>query len=184
MLSLLHSGYIDNQGYVSEDLDLRQELWLDSKYKNIKDDIKYILSQNFIEVIGEISVSPSLNISETKPLQVSTLSKGTISVAIQLSQLETEKNPYFLVKTYKNLRSTITNERSLLLLEGSLSDINQALKEVLIHKDLNSSPAIITITDGINKPITHPILLEYFTIVNETIFLLEENNTKYFLIQF
>jgi len=170
MLNLIQSGYIDNQGYISGDLDINQELWINSKYQNIEKDIRAILSRNYIQAIGEIFVSPSLSISETKPLKISSLSKNAIHVTIQFDQ-NRSKSPRFLDKAYSSLKPTIVNSKSLLLLEGPLESINQALQEIVV--DLNGLAVCngqINITDGINPPIiSHriPSLSNYLHINDE-----------------
>jgi len=167
MLNLLYSGYIDNQAYVSGDLDLTRELRIDLNYKAIEKEIRAILSQSYIQAICEISVTSSLNLSQTKPLKISSLSKGTLSVTLHFNETE-EKSCYFLTKTYPYVKSTIFNKRSLLL-EGSLENINEALKQVIIDlQDLDYCHGFIKISDGINPALSNSIefLSNYF--INNT----------------
>ena len=177
LLNLLHGGYIDNQGYVSENLELNQRLWIDSKYQKLDREIRAILSQSYIEALGEFSVSPSLSLetnNNTKSLRISSLSKGTISLAIQLNQTDSSRIPYFLTtKTYFHSKPNINNKKSLLTLEGPLEVINEALKEIII--DLNDHAfcdGTVNVTDGINPPISHNIssISKYFIQNQEPIY--------------
>jgi len=179
MRNLLQYGYIDYQGYLSENLDLGQKLWLDPKYNEIERDIRAILSQNYIEAVNEILVSTSLDLSETQPFIVSSPSQEIISVTIELNQ-GGEKKPYFLDKAYSNLKSAIiTNGGSVLTLKGLLPNVNKALGEILIDRDqLCVCNGVIFVEDGINRPISRHItnITDYFTTNNESIRISEDNH--------
>ena len=176
MLSLVHSGYIDTQGYISADFNLNQQLKIESKYKALDKDIRAILSQNYIEALAEFSVSASLSLlSNTKPFQISTLYKDNIHAVIQLDQA------YFLTKTFFNIRSTITNNRSLLILEGTLDNINEALKEIFIDLDgLTSCSGSVNITDGMNPQLSQPIanISDYFIKGNKSISIANDDHLE------
>ncbi len=179
MRNLIQSGYLDTEGYVTENFDPSGKLWIDPKYKDLEDDIRIILAQNYIQAIGEFSVSPSLELLKTNPLTIEALNQNHISVNIQLNRTQEGKDPYFLEKTYSNLKPTITNERASLLLEGSLEDVNKGLQEILI--DLNGHNicnGTITVRDGINYPISENIanLSKYFVKNNESISVVNETH--------
>jgi len=172
MLDLLLRGHVDSQGYIAENIDFTQELWLDPKYETMKREIRAILSTNYIQAIGEISVSSSLKLFEEKPLRIETPSKGTISVRIRLCQKAS-----FVTKSYTYIKSHISTVKSfnaddvdplfVLNLEGPLDYMNDALKEIVID-----GPSVcfvdFSITDGMNPPAKfHQFLLSKFVNLNK-----------------
>jgi len=89
-------------------------------------------------------------------LTVSSLSSDHLIVSIQLDRSPFQA--YFVAKSYPYLRVTITNEKTLMFLEGSVNDINIALQEVLVDLgSLKSCGGLVTVLDNINPPYSQQI---------------------------
>jgi len=134
--TLLAQGYIDSQRFLTESFgeyeDFIMPVIYDSKSKQ---DIYDILKQFSFETFNEIRVMNSLSVGwGDEKFEISTVSQANVKVEISLAGGGEEAQ--FLYRYYGALMPIITNNKSRLMMEGSLKDINLALREVVIN--LNS----------------------------------------------
>lgn len=168
LTTLVSLGYLDNQLFLTSSF-LEVESWSDflltGQYIAFKSQIYNFLKQYIVETYNTVEILPSLSISSGDTLVINTLSTNSIQVVIKIDKNQVK----FLTKTFAGLNSVINEDHSILLLEGSLQEINLALQGIVI--DLNyaeSCDGTITVDDHLN-----PLL-----------FLRIQNLSNYFLINF
>ena len=173
MSTLISSGYLDNQGYITSNFDLVQPLLLPSKYS--KDDeilIHDLLRSHYIQTVIPISVESSLNLqTDSEPFSISTLSGSPLSVILEIDNSSNDAStPHQNCKFVKNvdLMAVSTIQDTSITLEGQLLEVNGALQQIIINLDdeTQKCPGSITVNDGLN-PIQNklcPDLSDYITI--------------------
>jgi len=163
LVSLITLGYMDTEGYITSNFDPSQALVLHPKYTEVEKSIRNVLSQHIIEMMTQIYVLPTLKLEATNFFEVSTLASHAVSVAIRLNN---KAEGQFLTRTYPAVQSHITNNNTLLILNGDLTSINEALHAVTIDlKDTNGAcSGFIFISDGLNPSISQTFsdISQYF----------------------
>ena len=173
MSTLISSGYLDNQGYITSNYDLVQPLILPSKYS--KDDeimIHDLLRSHYIQTVIPIYIQSSLDVqADSRPLSISTLSGSPLSVILQIDNSSNDTSTLHQnCKFVKNvdLMAASTIQDMSITLEGQLLEVNGALQQIIINLDdeTQKCPGSITVNDGLN-PIQNklcPDLSDYITI--------------------
>ena len=157
MPTLISSGYLDNQGYITSNFDLLQPLILPSKYSKDDESVVHgLLRSHYIQTVIPVSIKSSLNIQmDSKPLVISTSSGSPLSVVLKLEDSSNDtsvssQNCKFLKDVDLMVASTIQDKS--ITLEGQLLDINGALQQIIVNldNDTQKCPGSIIVNDGLN----------------------------------
>jgi len=145
--TLVALGYLNNQRFLTEDFGELKDFILPSEYSGIKEEIYGILKRHLFGTFNEISVIESLVMSEKQRLKISTRSLANLKVQISL-----DGEAQFLSRHYGSLVPMISRDKSQLVLEGSLRDLNAALREIVINlpQKVISCDGEIIIDDKLN----------------------------------
>ena len=175
--TLIGLDYIDKELYLTPNFNPREELLLPSKYSNDKSNIGKILSSAYFPIVNHIKVVPSLVIqvkagvgTESGTIMISTPNPSSVKVSIRLAQTNANDKALFVKKTYSTVYSSVSDKSTNLIIEGTLADVNKALKNIVI--DI-SDPKLsyngeLVVSDGMNPPIPKNISsLETFFRINE-----------------
>jgi len=152
-ITLIQLGYIDNEGFLTSSFDPSQKLKLTPEYLKIEEDIRKNLEKHYIETITRIEVKSSLVISLGDVISIDTLSTHSVNVAIRLKHDPTqEPEIQFVEKSYSSLLPAISDQKTRIVMEGPLEDVNHVLKELLINQkeETQTCDGLITISDGLN----------------------------------
>jgi len=154
--NLIGLGYLDNERFLTLSYNPNEDLLLPSKYHDQRKEISQILSQTCFSTVTRVQVVPSLKIqTHPKKISVQTLHPNSVNVVLKLENSPNGAQAQFVTKTYSAVQSTISAKNSLLIMEGSLSDINNALQNIVIDfSQIESSyQGSMTVSDGMN-PLT------------------------------
>jgi len=154
---LVGQGYLDSEEFLTPNFDENTPLKLNSLYSPYEKDIRQILKSHSIELITRIGIESSLNLIQSQPFRVITPSLDSITVTIKLDPKPNQTR--FVTKAYSAVKVNLNEEKTLLILEGALLNINEALKELLINIEDGdgSCEGSITVSDKLN-----PVISYYF----------------------
>jgi len=151
-VALVSLGYLDNEGFLTDSFDSNKPLLLPPEYTSFEKRIRQILSQSYIEMATVIQVDPSLYMKMSDYLAIKTESQETINVQIKLTNLEkTSSQARFVDRTFPGVTKTIFMDKTAMSLDGPLSNMNTALKQIVLNLDHQEyCNGFITISDGMN----------------------------------
>ena len=159
-VTLISLGYLDNNGYMTASCNPNQPLVMPSTYNETTNDkILQVLRSHSIETLIPITVVSSLELQKDSGfLQIATLSQLSLSVSITLSATN-QQNTSKRTQTCRflhdvELDATSTIQSTVVSLQGTLNDVNVALKLISIDLDegIQSCGGKMTINDGLNPP--------------------------------
>ena len=156
MSSLLALGYIDNQMFLTENFGEFEDFVLVNKYVGIRKEVYRVLKQHYFETYNYINVVSSLRLfeSNSNKLQIETSSTSSLRVEISL-KIKSLGAAQFLSRSYGSLVPSIKDKKTRIILEGSLKNVNQALKELVVDlENVNFCDGEINVSDKLNPPIT------------------------------
>ena len=154
--TLISLGYLDNNGYMTTGFNPNQPLIMPSTYNaTINDKILQVLKDHSIETLIPITVISSLELQRDSGfLQITTLSQLSLSVSITLLPSKSKRLQTCRFLHDVELDATSTIQSTVVSLQGTLNDINVALKLISIDLDqgVQSCGGQMTINDGLNPP--------------------------------
>ena len=149
--TLIGMGYLDNQLFITSSFGSLDDFFLPRVYRDFEKNIYQVIKSYYREICTKLEILPSLELVSDDKLIIQTPSPSPIKINIQL-----ETHGRFLSKSYGLLQPVIGKDSSSITIEGSLKEVNIALKELVI--DLAPSQfschGTITIDDRLNPPIT------------------------------
>jgi len=155
--TLISLGYMDQEFYLTTNFRTRDVFFLPEKYALYKGEIYDALTAHYIEDCTKIEIVPSLNMSILRPsnkIWIDTTSTEALKVDITLLPNKNSQSAQFVSKAYGSLLPEIRDQKTRIVLEGSLNEIHAALQNVVINAgNMGSYDGIISITDGLNYPI-------------------------------
>ena len=160
LTDLVDRGYLDEDRFITAKFNASRKLLLSNQYSQFESDIRYFLRQYVTgqEFTFTVSSSLSLEASPSK-IEIETLSPHYLTVHIYLrkNQRDLGKNETcrFVQRTYSTPRSILNDAQTLLILEGPLLNINNALDEVIVdfkQPDIKVQ-ALITVFDNMNPSV-------------------------------
>jgi len=164
VILLISLGYIDSQLFLTANFGAYKDFLLTSQFSTYKSQIYSFLKQHLIETCTTLEVAASLNVVATERLFISTPSYNAIKVDIILKG---DAKPKFLHRTYGSVEPTILDDKSRIILEGPLRDVDQALQRLVVDlENAASCDGTIIVNDNLNPVITRSIanLCSYFRI--------------------
>jgi len=163
--SLISFGFVDNQRFLTSSFGSYDDFLIASQYSANKQKIYDILKQYYVETFTPFGVISSLELGVNSggSLAIKTPSLDGIKVEIKLS--ENQNNPQFLERTYGSLSPLITEHKTRFIIEGSLSEINTALKKLVVNNKMLDCDGEIIVTDNLNPPLVKDVknIVRYFT---------------------
>ena len=154
---LVGQGYLDSEFYITQNFGKEADFILPYTYEGIRIDVYKTLQKYYFETFNEVNVIQSLNLTKSidDTLKISTASLTNLKVEISLEGGDEAK---FLTRYHGHLFPLITKNKSQLVMEGSLKDINFALEEVVINlgKPISCDGEII-IDDKLNPIMTESV---------------------------
>ena len=165
--TLISLGYLDSDLYVTGNLGTIDRFFLTTPYIEYKAAIYQVLKDNYFEAFTVFDVVPSLDVlTSKKKLQVQTPSDSSLKIEILFTPFWQATKFQFLNKQYGPLVPLITDNKAKLSMEGSIDDINSALKKLVMDSSNyeGDCPGMITIWDHLNPPINKTLknLSRYF----------------------
>jgi len=163
--SLISLGYLDNDLYVTGNFGTMDNFYLTG---SDSEKIYQILKENYFETWTAFDIVPSLGIvASKKKLEISTPSDNSLKIEIALLQTLREDTRFqFLKKQYGPLVPLITDNKTKLTIEGSVDDVNNALKNLVLDSNVNGidCEGTITVWDHLNPAINKTLknLTRYF----------------------
>jgi len=149
---LISLDYIDSQLFLTANFGSIEHFLLPSVFSQYKVRIYEILRSFYRETCTLFEIAPSLELND---LTVSTLNTGTVKAEIKLHP-GTESQALFLSKSYGPVVPIITEKKSKFSIEGTIKEVNNVLQSVVVNFEnaTGLADASITITDGLNPPVT------------------------------
>ena len=153
---LVGQGYLDSEQFLTPNFDDNTPLVLNTQYSSFELDIRKILRAHGIELITTISIESSLKLIRSNPLKIVTPSLGSVTVTIELASSSAAQTK-FVTKAFSAVKVSLNEKKTLLVLEGALLNINEALKEVLINLEQENSPseATVIVSDSLNPKMSY-----------------------------
>jgi len=153
--NLISLGYLNNQLFLTSEYGKLEDFYLPAKYENMTEQIYNTLAQYYIIACTTINILPSLEVKRlANGLSVISPSENHVKIEIQLSK-KINATAQFVHRPYGSLLPTITDGKSHLSLEGSLVEINTALKNLTVDlTNIEGCSAEMLAMDGMNPSIT------------------------------
>jgi len=159
LTTLVSLGYMDRQFYLTTEFGTREDFFLPEEFGVYKGEIYDILSKYYIEACTKIGIEPSLDVSIVRPVNriwIDTTSTEALKIDITLLVDKDNSNAQFLNKAYGPLIPEVRDQKSRIVLEGSLSEIHAALQHVIINAQNGTSyDGLVSVSDGLNYPIVN-----------------------------
>jgi len=151
---LILRGYLDRQHFLTSEVGSLEEFFLPNIFNaREKEQIYRILNEYYVVTCTTIKILPSLKVvQEEDKLFISSPNNDYVKIKIQLQNTTHAK---FLRRSYGSLSPVISNTKSHLTIEGSLKDVNAALKNLTIDlENLETCSAEMTVADDMNPSVT------------------------------
>jgi len=154
--ALIIRGYLDDEMFLTSSFDLKKELILPSEYSDFQDQASAILQKYYFETWTIFDVLPSLDVRFADgKIVVNTLSSNRIRVDIKLL----DNNGQFLKKQYGILQPIITEKSSRIVMEGSLNEVNSALRDLVVNLETTATryDGTIVVWDHLNSAFSQKV---------------------------
>jgi len=149
---LMSLNYVNPDYFLTANFRSFEKFLLPSHLRTYKSRIYEILKQFHVVTYTGFEIVQSLELEITSEIvEISTPSINNVKVEITLNE---NSGAQFLNRPYGSLLPVINQQKSRMILEGSLKEINSALESVVV--DFSSDPedmnlnASITVSDGLN----------------------------------
>ena len=185
--TLAATGYIDDERYLTSLFNPEKMLLLPAQYNSSESLIRDVLTSHYFDTIQRFSVKSLLYLlPNITNIAIVSSSQFSVSASLSLSEYSdpsiqqcqfVEQSPTGLTPSFQHNFTTIH-------LEGFLSEVNDALANLIINLDDRETPCNGTfmVLDGLNYPLTeavadvsnyflknHPPSLKHPTILQEEI---------------
>ena len=167
--TLLSLGYIDDERYLTSSFHPNKTLLLPAQYNSSEKFIRAVLTSHYFDGIQRFFVKSLLSLHPNiTSISIVSPSQFSISVSLSLSEYSDSsiQRCQFVSQFPTGLMPTFQQNFTTIHLLGFLSEINDALANLIINLDDNLTPCdgTFTVLDGVNYPLTElvPDVSNYF----------------------
>ena len=167
--TLASVGYIDDERYLTSSFHPNKTLLLPSQYNSSEKLIRGVLANHYFETIQRFFVKSLLHLlPNISNIAIVSPSEFSLSVSVSLSEYSDTsiQRCQFVSLFPTDLTPSFQQNFTVIHLEGFLSEVNDALANMIINLDDNLTPCdgTFTVLDGLNSPLTEfvPNVSDYF----------------------
>ena len=168
--TLASVGYIDDERYLTSTFNPNKTLLLPTQYNSSEKLIRDVLTGHYFDGIQRFSVKSLLSLLPNKTnIAIVSPSQFTVSASLSLSEYPGHRiqRCQFVEQSPTGLTPSFQHNFTTIHLEGFLTEVNDALANLIINLDDRKTPCngTFTVLDGMNYPLTEvvPNVSNYFT---------------------